>query len=303
MVLVLAGMSIAAEKGADVSPWGEAVNGVKVRLRAEQPSWAADQTPTLKVDIESEREMTLPVASADTGFLVFVDDKRYGSTLSRAPITGPAKKRDGLDLTLSPHLWGPWDSGKPSLDLKPGKHVVRVGHVLSWPAKEGDKPVLPMSNAVEIEVTPVRFAIYRVIGVKDAREAEGVPLDELKLDPVPDIGADDVVSYDWKEHVVTLKPGVKQRLPKPGLSGMPFVVVVDGKRCYLGAFWSAISSQLPTVPTIEAQMPGVKALPKDAVLIDRTVVKKEGDPDPPDPRADERVRKALDALGKLKKPE
>jgi hypothetical protein len=97
---------------------------------------------------------------------------------------------------------------------------------------------------------------------------------------------------------MTLTPEAFKRVPRPSIPGTPFVVVVNGERIYLGAFttpWSSIPVFVPSIISV-----GWYAnLPPDTLQIDR------GYPGPrkltdPDPRPDERIKRALGALHKLK---
>jgi len=84
----------------------------------------------------------------------------------------------------------------------------------------------------------------------------------------------------------------------PSIPGTPFVAVADGERIYLGAFTSSFSSIPLSVPCIT--VPSLDTTrPANSVRIDL------GYPGPflktnIDPRSDERIRKALAALGKVK---
>ena len=50
---------------------------------------------------------------------------------------------------------------------------------------------------------------------------------------------------DWHNSTV-----VKNQLPKVGVGGLPFVVVADGQRAYLGAFMTMLSSYAIELPVI-----------------------------------------------------
>jgi hypothetical protein len=79
--------------------------------------------------------------------------------------------------------------------------------------------------------------------------ARDLPLNELKLQAAPWIASDNIERYDWSSHYVYLKQSVDIPNMKGAkyvnLAGKPFVVVADGKRCYMGAMWSHLSSSLP----------------------------------------------------------
>jgi hypothetical protein len=119
----------------------------------------------------------------------------------------------------------------------------------------------------------------------------------------PVISAADIVSYNFTDHGIKLRPGVLAKIPRPAVAGTPFVVVADGQRVYLGVFTTCISSLSFAVPsiTVDRRMlaPGQ---PPDTLFIERAY------PQPacgvgPDPRGDQRIKTALAALHKLKSRE
>ena len=62
---------------------------------------------------------------------------------------------------------------------------------------------------------------------------------------LPILSADDVVSYDWATHEMTLTDAAYERLARlrvPVAPGIPFVVCVGREPIYRGEFWSSFSS-------------------------------------------------------------
>lgn len=109
-----------------------------------------------------------------------------------------------------------------------------------------------------------------------------------------------IESYDWDTHTITLSKEGVQRIPAGstiGVRGKSFVVIADGQLCYLGAFWSSFSSISCPVPVINIlRLHDPTAPPR--IQIERAY------PSPkfgrgPDPRFDERIRKVLEETGKL----
>lgn len=140
-----------------------------------------------------------------------------------------------------------------------------------------------------------RFAVYLVADPIDVGNPKQISLDQLNLAPEPVISEDDLVGYDWGEHVLKLEPGVRQRIVVKSVWGMPFVVVADGQRCYLGAFWALGSSYLPKVPMAFAgAAPGLRTS-KDLLQIRPAPIGGT-----PDPRGDRRIRKVLEELNLVK---
>jgi hypothetical protein len=137
-----------------------------------------------------------------------------------------------------------------------------------------------------------RFAIYLVA-------VPNTDINQIILEDKPVLTAADIVSYDWNTHTMELTDGGLHSIPAPpkevGVYGKPFVVVADGQRCYLGAFWATFSSLAYPGPVIE--------LPLDtktnSVIIRRAYPFETLDMKS-DPRTDKRIFKVLSELHKLK---
>ena len=135
-----------------------------------------------------------------------------------------------------------------------------------------------------------RFAIYLVVDPIDVGHPEDVTLEQLRLGSVPVLTEEDIVEYDWNEHFLKLTPEAWKRVPSPrSVWGLPFVVVADGHRCYLGAFWGVGSSYIPKVPVIGGFRPGWRE--NKIQISHRDPVAGEQDP-----RSDPRIRKVLKEL-------
>ncbi|MBP8303903.1 MAG: hypothetical protein KBE04_07240 [Phycisphaerae bacterium] len=186
------------------------------------------------------------------------------------------------------------------------------------------------TNSVPASAGQPRFAIYLVLGHTnaphfrsdergrilfseagngadrfDAMRPQDYPLEGLILDEQPLLTEADLTAYDRQQNLMRLKAGVFGRFPKPSVWGVPFVVVADGQRLFLGAFWTGLSSYSANVPTLSLDRwgQGLPAddpdyLPPDAVRLENRQVLREGDL-PRDPRQDERLYRALQAAGKL----
>ena len=118
------------------------------------------------------------------------------------------------------------------------------------------------------------------------------------------ITADEIVSYNWSTHTITLKPDVRKNLAKKlrgGLvKGEPFIVAVGGKKTYEGTFTSLLSSasfsSVVIVLDESAYLP--TSLEQNQVRIGlgypgKVAFKGE------DPRNDARIETALKESGKL----
>jgi hypothetical protein len=123
------------------------------------------------------------------------------------------------------------------------------------------------------------------------------------LSESPLISAADIISYDFTNHSVKLRPEALTKIPRPPVQGTPFVVVADGQRIYLGAFIASFSSYSLAVPSIRVDRRMlVTNQPSDTVVIERAY------PSPSfgvgaDPRGDPRIKAALQTLHKLKSNE
>jgi len=137
------------------------------------------------------------------------------------------------------------------------------------------------------EYSGPRFAIYLV-------KEHYTSLENTELEPVPLLTEHDIVSYEWNNHLVNLNESGAAKIPKEG--GKEFIVVVEGQRCYRGAFWSSVFSSSYPYPIIDV-------IKRDgAINIERAYPSAKfatGD----DPRSDIRIKQALESMGKLKNAE
>jgi len=137
-----------------------------------------------------------------------------------------------------------------------------------------------------------------------AVEAAKLDLAELVLLEPSAITIDDVVSYEWATHTMTLVSGTSAYLPgDPDVPvyGTPFVVVAQGDPRYLGALMSGMSSIILSLPSIMV----TESLADGNPLTLRIECGYPGSDvtgcgvGGVDPRFDPVVRTALDAAGKL----
>jgi len=156
--------------------------------------------------------------------------------------------------------------------------------------------------------TEARFAIYLVKYPANEHSAERMALRDLVLEEQPVLTEEDITSYRISpdgRHFIRLKSGVKARVASPAggtLLNLGFVVVADGSRIYLGGFYAPISSILPTVAWVQLPLsrPGEAAeLQTDIEINHCTVMDILGRPICEDSRADPRILKALQDIGKL----
>lgn len=163
--------------------------------------------------------------------------------------------------------------------------------------------VVALSTLCRGETTNT-FGIYLTTGPVDPRLLSHGRGDwsAVRLAESPVISATDIISYDFAEHAMKLRPEALARIPRPPVHGVPFVVVANGERVYLGAFTISLSSMSFAVPSImvDGRVLATNRAP-DIMVIDRAY------PGPsfgvgPDPRGDPRIKAALAALHKLNPP-
>jgi hypothetical protein len=136
-----------------------------------------------------------------------------------------------------------------------------------------------------------RFALYLTNSSDEAEFAK-----KALISP-PLLTQEDIVSYDWPKHALTLTDAAEKKLRKldVGVSGKEFVIVADGQRCYAGAFWTSFSSMSCDRPVIIVSSEG------PVFSIERaypTAEFAQGE----DLRGDPRILRVLTAAGKIKKP-
>ena len=139
------------------------------------------------------------------------------------------------------------------------------------------------------------FAVY--LTKDDVPPARMPALSHIDITEKPLIGINDVITYNAQTHEMKLTAGAFERISslEVPVTGKSFVVCVDGKPIYYGAFWTPISS-----------------LSYDGVLIWKTLDSLEpgvvrfglGYPSPSfyrgeDPRNNAEVMRSLEQAGKL----
>ncbi|MBN1943075.1 MAG: M56 family metallopeptidase, partial [Phycisphaerae bacterium] len=98
------------------------------------------------------------------------------------------------------------------------------------------------------------IGFYIITSPESVGRASLASMENLKLAAKPFIGRDDIRYYDWKNHTIHLKLDMKKRfsaLMKKRRPTVPFVVVADGRRLYVGMLMNPVSSEAyPDVPII-----------------------------------------------------
>jgi hypothetical protein len=174
-----------------------------------------------------------------------------------------------------------------------GLSVMLVAAMAGCSGNAPTAPAVPASTATAVGGT---FAIY--LTDPEVRPEQLVVVSHLELAAEPIISSDDIVSYVWATHEITLTPVGVERLTalQVPTSGKSFVVCVDRAPIYAGAFWAAYSSQ---------SFAGVVIDPILVTLARPVIQIVLGYPGPDffrgeDPRPDPGIRAALEAAGKLR---
>ncbi len=137
-------------------PWGEAVEGVQTRLRADKVQWKAGEMPTFKADIRNTGKDDLTTAQSQVLWELQVDGQWYtwsGDIAVKSSALPPGREYHDIGFTLEA-TWHRRD-GQAPLALAPGKHTVSVAAHIAHADDAKKGPVIcPISNAVEIEILP-----------------------------------------------------------------------------------------------------------------------------------------------------
>ena len=77
------------------------------------------------------------------------------------------------------------------------------------------------------------------------------------LDRPPLLGPDDIISYDWANHELHLSADAWKRVRQSitlekifDTIGIPFVMVIDSEKIYVGYFWSGLQARRPPGPFV-----------------------------------------------------
>lgn len=152
------------------------------------------------------------------------------------------------------------------------------------------------AQSADVAADGGEFGIYLLADEKmNADGALRLRLDELTLQKEPLLTPNDFVCYSWKDHSFKLTPEATVKLPKPQVFGVPFVVMVNGQRIYLGAFWTHASSASFPNPVICTD-PFLLPSESNRYTIDRNYAAPDLAEDPRDSPA---VRAVFQAAGKL----
>jgi hypothetical protein len=148
-----------AIKSNDINIWGNAVDGVAVRLIASKKGWTTNEVPTFHAivrnnDVKAHGSLTAWQAANR----LELDDEWYtwkfdgpGGNIGRGTLQ--PNNEAGSDVTFDPH----WHSTKTKepLQISPGTHIV---HFAVW-YENSQIATNIISNPVEIEIKSVGTSI------------------------------------------------------------------------------------------------------------------------------------------------
>jgi hypothetical protein len=150
------------------APWGEAVEGIQVRLRAEKRVWQAGETPVFKADMVNRGNRKILVSrDYHNNWGVEIDGQLFRSAFRTTSLPvpfGPGDLLKDVEIRLESSwqgkpVWIASRRGEPPLGdaaqplhLNEGKHKVRARHLMVYDEAGEKKAIRPVSNPVEIEV-------------------------------------------------------------------------------------------------------------------------------------------------------
>lgn len=160
LVLILIAASICLPMGraeiatgtSEEHSWGEAVQGVQFRLRCEQSLWNADETPRWQFDVRNVGEQHM-VFTKTHGCMKFDIDGRISSFPQIGETVWRALKPNQEYRNLLFEVDNRWrlEDDHP-LDLRPGRHTVKVMFAIQPANGESVSCILVASNPVEIGI-------------------------------------------------------------------------------------------------------------------------------------------------------
>jgi hypothetical protein len=147
----------------------------------------------------------------------------------------------------------------------------------------------PRTNA---DTSDNRFAIYLVANLTgdEVYTVQNADLEQLALEEKPWLSLSDIEYYDFSSHCIYLKKTTDIFGKGATSFAEPFVVTVNGERCYLGYFLSIASSFLPRGPYIDYP----SFLAEDVIAIEKPPIEGETDV-----RNDSRIKEVFAKAGKL----
>ena len=124
--------------------------------------------------------------------------------------------------------------------------------------------------------------------------AKKLSLESLDVDNAPIISIDDIISYDWSNHIINLTPESFERFniietKIKSTYGLPFIIIANNQKIYLGTIHPGYSSYF------HMDLPFIGVAPFIEMRIGRAP-----DKNMEDKRIDQRIYSALKNNNKIK---
>ena len=132
--------------------WGEAVEGVQCRLRAEKKVWKAGEVPEFKADVRNQGEREWSVFRSQEACELELDGEWYdwsGATHMMSSVLRPGEEY--VDIFVTPTERWHRKSDGAALQVSPGVHSVRVAFTMHGGGERGQRARV-VSNRVWFEI-------------------------------------------------------------------------------------------------------------------------------------------------------
>jgi hypothetical protein len=138
--------------------WGESVDGVAIKVRAERQSWYEGETPKFRVDVRSNGTVECKLGLTQEGWEVELDGVWYGAGAIfsgdfRTLTLGAGQQH--RDIEFCPEERSEWNIHGQRLEFTPGWHTVRLARYAS--TRGAYHALHLVSNPVVIEVLPAEW--------------------------------------------------------------------------------------------------------------------------------------------------
>ena len=155
------GQDFQAAADARTPAWGEATDGVQVRLHSPRQEWSKDEFSVFfKTDLRSETEHVFPHYGPPIAEFFLELDGQWYETKNRgaamAASVGPsaATLRENLHTAITARHWRSMVTGEPMPEFSPGRHIFRIGFPLSDKPDASGQRRRAVSNPIELVIRP-----------------------------------------------------------------------------------------------------------------------------------------------------
>jgi beta-lactamase regulating signal transducer with metallopeptidase domain len=197
--------AIVLESDRDYQFWGNPVDGVQCRLRAEKSTWPQGSIPKLFADLRNRGQQNLRIAIESESWELEIDgqwhkpDNFFSGSRRYLPL-GPGQLQRDMEVWL------------PTVDnlahqfqaLKPGKHTIRIARLFNDPWRPGDEVLRVVSNPIQIQIVSdvmAASALPKQVYLNDLLENAPVSTKYAELEifeKVPDMAGEYRIRSDVK---------------------------------------------------------------------------------------------------------